>query len=124
MQCLAIYASLRIYQSKAKSKYILYALANITLFSRIIYFGDVFKGQDGYSGGVYLFFASLSIFTYLMTGLSYLLFVILELLYQFESLHVMNRNKDKQKNCRNFLKFFIIALPFIFLINFILQRVL
>ena len=92
-ELLALFTSYKIIKSKAKKKYILYALANLTLIGRIILFADVFRKSPGYKDAVYLFFSSLSIYTYLMTGLAYLLFVILELTYKFEQIHTLNRGQ-------------------------------
>ena len=110
-------------RSKAKSKYILYALANITLIGRIILFSDVFKKFPGYSDAIYLLFASLSIYTYLMTGLAYLLYVILELTYKFEQIHTMNRGRKQTRNCEKFLRFMLVAIPIIFLVSYIVQLI-
>lgn len=94
----------------------MYTFANITLLGRVIFFADVF---GDYSGPIYLLFSSLSNFTFLVTGLVYLINIILELLYRYEE-SVSNRPK-KRGMCRKSLVFLGIAILVIYVVEYLVQ---
>ena len=99
------YISVKIFKSKSKAKLLLYIFVNITMIckwvplklsnqlsipclGRILFFFDVYVS---FSNHIYLFLSSFSIYTYLITALLYLLFVILPLTQQFEAAHNLSR---------------------------------